>query len=70
MSCQRQEGDSLLAEWISVISKLFVRFMSWHWSSETQCWRRRFIRPCGTYRSQRAWCSKSDYGFCAWICLL
>ena len=28
MSCQRQEGDSLLAEWISLISKLFVRFNS------------------------------------------
>jgi len=35
MACQRQKGDSWLPELISLIPKLFVRFMSWYRSAET-----------------------------------
>jgi len=35
MACQRQKGNSWLAELISLIPKLFVRFISWYTSVKT-----------------------------------
>jgi len=35
MACQKQKRDSRLAELISLIPKLFVRFISWYRSAKT-----------------------------------
>ena len=65
MACQRQKGDSWLAELISLIPKLFVRFISWYTSAKTvlEVWVPSSI-PYITWYLSFTLCtvSKSDYG--------